>query len=70
MVDISRKSYERNYIKTIVDNDELLWLNEKHIQERLDHKNSRDITIKYHSHHRKHRYELVTKPKNNAIEFL
>ena len=40
MVDISRKTYERNDIETIVDNDGILWLNEKHIEEcRLDHIN-------------------------------
>ena len=38
MVDISRKTYKRNSIETIVDNDGILWLNEKHIKERLDHK--------------------------------
>ena len=39
MTDISRKTYERNGIETIVDNDGILWLNEKHIEERLDRKN-------------------------------
>ena len=39
MTDISRKTYERNDIETIVDNDGILWLNEKHIEERLDSKN-------------------------------
>ena len=39
MTDISRKTYERNGIETIVDNDGILWLNEKHIEERLDSKN-------------------------------
>ena len=33
MVDISRETYERNGIETIVDNDGILWLNEKHIEE-------------------------------------
>ena len=51
----------------------MLWLNLEHIEERLDHKNLQEITIKHHSNHGKHRYELVdckrTK-KNNAIEFL
>ena len=37
MVDIRWKTYERNSIET-VDNDEILWWNEKHI-EGLDHKN-------------------------------
>ena len=39
---------ERNGMETIVDNDEILWLNEKHI-EGLDHKTLREITTKYHS---------------------
>ena len=38
MVDISRKIYEKNGITTIVDNDGILLLNEKHIEEELDHK--------------------------------
>ena len=41
MVDINRKTYERNSIETIVDSDRILWLNEKHIQERLDYKHLR-----------------------------
>ena len=44
MVDISRKMDERNGIETIVDNDGIWWLNEKHI-ERLDHKNLQEIAI-------------------------
>ena len=63
MVDISRKTYERNGIETMVDNDGILWLNEKHIEEGLGHKNLREITTKYHSDYRKHRYELATEPK-------
>ena len=47
-----------------------MWLNEKHIKEGLNHKNVREITIKYRSDHRKHRYELIDEPKNNAIELL
>ena len=37
MVDMSRKTYESNGIETIVNNDGILRLNEKHI-EGLDHK--------------------------------
>ena len=70
MVDISRKTYERNGVETIADNDGILWLNEKHIEEGLDHTNLREITIRYHSDHRKHRYELVEDRKNNPIKFL
>ena len=38
MVDISRKSYERNDIESIADDDGIFCLNEKHIEEGLDHK--------------------------------
>ena len=59
MADISRKTNESNDIETIIDNDGILWLNEKHIEKGLDNKNLREITIKYNSNHRKHRYKLV-----------
>ena len=49
MFDISRETYEKNCIETIVDNNEILRLNKKHIEEGLDDKNLREITIKYHS---------------------
>ena len=62
MLDISRKTSERNSIE-IVDNDGILWWNEKHIEEELGHQKFQEITTKYHSDHRKHRYELVTEPK-------
>ena len=39
MADISRKTYERNGMDTVVDNDEILQLNERHIEERLGHEN-------------------------------
>ena len=38
MIDISRKTYESNDIETIVDNEGILWLNERHTEEELDHK--------------------------------
>ena len=46
MVDIIRKTYEGKDMETIVDNDGKFWLNEKHIEEELDHKNLREITTK------------------------
>ena len=63
MVDISRKTYERNGMETIVDNDGLLRLNEKHKEEGLNHKNLREITAKYNSNHR---YELIEGPKKQV----
>ena len=35
---ISRKTYENNNVETIVGNDAILWLSEKHIEEGLRHK--------------------------------
>ena len=46
----------------------MLWLNEKHIEEKLGHKNLPVITKKYDPVYEKHRYELVDKPKNNKPE--
>ena len=64
MVDIRRETYERNGI--VVDNDEILRLNEKHIEEGLDPETLQEITIKYHSDHRKNRYELVEELKTQV----
>ena len=38
MVDISTKTNERNGIGTVEDSDEIIWLNKKHTDEGLDHK--------------------------------
>ena len=67
MVDISRETYERNGIETIVDNHRVLRLNEIHI-EGLDHKHLQEITTKYHSDNREDRYELGDEPKIQYID--
>ena len=66
MVDIRKKTYERNGIETIVDNDRILSLSEKHIEEELYHNNLRGITTIYHSNHRKNRYEVVEESKKQV----
>ena len=38
----------------------------KKIEEELDHESLQEITIKHHSNHEKHRYELVTEPKKQC----
>ena len=50
----------------MVDNDGILQLNEKHIEEGLDHKNLREITTKYYSDQRKHSYNLEEEPKKQS----
>ena len=61
MIDISQKTYEN--IEVIVDGIGMLWLNEKHVEKKLGHKNLTIITSKYDPAYKKHRYELVDKPK-------
>ena len=63
MVDISWKKYKRNGEEAKVDSSKILRLNEKHIEEGLDHKTLQVTTVKYPSCHRKHRDELVDEPK-------
>ena len=47
MVDISKRTYENNDVEVIVDDIGKLWLNEKHVEEKLGHKNLPVITNKY-----------------------
>ena len=63
MINIDKKTYKNNNIETIVDDIGKLWLNEKHIKETLGHKNLPAITNKYDQVYKKHRHELVNKPK-------
>ena len=59
IVDISKKKHENNNKEVIVDGIGMLWLNEKHIEEKVGHKNLSFITNKYDQVYKKHRYELV-----------
>lgn len=69
MVGISRKRYKRKDVKIILDGNGTLWLNEKHIGERLGHKNLRSTTVKYHSDHKNVYMNYYMNQKNNPIEF-
>ena len=69
MVDISKKTHENNDIEVIVDDIDMPWLNEKHIEERLGHKNLPATASKYDPVHRKYRYELVIRPKTQPEDF-
>ena len=63
MININKKTYENNNTEVIVDSIGKLWLNEKHIEEKLGHINLPFITNKYDQVYKKHRHELVNKPK-------
>ena len=56
----------KNGVETIVDSDEVLWLNEKHIEEGLDHKYLWVTTVNYLSDYRKGRYNLAVEPKKTT----
>ena len=62
MIDITKETLENNDIEVIVAHANPLWLNEKHIEEQLGHKNLLAITNKYDKIYKKHRYELVDEP--------
>ena len=62
MVNITKESLENNDIEVIVDSVNSLWLNERHIEEQLGHKNLPAVTNKYNKLYKKHRYELVSEP--------
>ena len=59
MVNITKEMYENNGIEVITDNLNTLWLNEKHVEQQLGHKNLWAVTNKYDEEYRKHRYELM-----------
>ena len=63
MNDIIKKAYENNNIEVTADGSGTLWLNEKYVEEKLVRKNLPVIISKYDPVYKKHRYELVDKPK-------
>ena len=63
MANINKEAYENSDIEAIVDGIGKLWLNEKHIEEKLGHKNLPIITNKYHQAYKKYRHELVNEAK-------
>ena len=63
MVDIVKETNENNNVEAIVDGIGTFWLNEKYIEEKLDHKHLPAITNKYDQVYKKRRYEVVNRPK-------
>ena len=71
MVNSTKKTLENNDIEVMVDGVDALWLNEKNIEEKLDHQNVPVVTNKYDKMQKKCRYELVDKPiKQTNRRFL
>ena len=59
MVNITKETLENNDMEVIVDSVNALWINERHIEEQLGHKDLPAVTNKYDKIYKKHRYELV-----------
>ena len=62
MVNITKETLENNDMEVIVDSVNALWINERHIEEQLGHKDLPAVTNKYDKIYKKHRYELVDEP--------
>ena len=59
VVVITKETFENNDIEAIIDGVNTLWLNERHIEKKLGHKNLPPITNKYDEIYKKHRCELI-----------
>ena len=71
MFNITKETLKNNGIEVIVDSVNTLWLNGKHVEEKLGHKNLPVISNKYDKIYKKRRCELVNKPiKQSDIRFL
>ena len=58
MANITRETYENSGIEVIADEDDELWLNERHVQEQLRLKNLPALTNEHPKEHKKQRPEL------------
>ena len=66
MVNITKEAFENNDIEAIVDSVNTLWLNEKNIEEKLDHKTLPAITNEYKTC-KTHRYETIKQPNRRFL---
>ena len=58
MVNITRETYKANGIEVIADKLGKLWLNERHVEKKLGHKNLPALTNQYPKEYKKQRSEL------------
>ena len=59
MINITKETLENNNIEVITDSINELWLNERHVEKQLGHKNLPAITNKFDKIYKKQRYERV-----------
>ena len=70
MVNITKETYEDNAIEVITDKFGKLWLNERHVQEKLERKNLPALKNKYDEKYKKCRYELNESTKQSNRRFI
>ena len=70
MAAITKETYENIGIEVITDKIGELWLNERHIQEKLGLKNLPALTKKYDEEYKKCRYELNESKNQSHRRFL
>ena len=58
MVNITKETHENNGIQVITDKNGKLWLNERHVQQKLGLKNLPALTNQYPKGYKKQRSEL------------
>ena len=58
MANITRETYEANGIEVIADKLDKLWLNKRHVEKKLGHKNLHVLTNQYPKEYKKQRSEL------------
>ena len=66
MFNITKEMYENNSIEVITDNLNTLWLNERHVEQQLGHKNLRAVTRKFDEEYRKCKYDLIDDPTKQS----
>ena len=70
MVNITKEIYETNGIEIITHKIGELWLNERHIQQLLGHKNLPSLTNKYDEKYKKCKFELNVSKKQSCRRFI
>ena len=70
MASITRETYEANGIEVIADRLGKLWLNERHVEKKLGHKNLPALTNQYPKEYKKQRSELNESTKQPNRRFI
>ena len=64
MIKISAQMYETKGMEVILADNDTLWLNQKHVEEKLGYNNLPVITNKYDPIYKTHWYGLIDQPND------